>query len=165
MAGSIKKGLLRSAVKAGVDVMLMADACGVLRGADNDVAGVIVALKQGLFAAKCSAFIDASENSTFSRTISGEKLNIEKCRYVIEIENSGVQKSRRVDAGDELNGFASSLTLHCNKRGDDRAFVEFEFYPESNDINKIEQQARNAACRVSKFWQKFQKQKRRGRIG
>ena len=155
MAGSIKKGLLRSAVKAGVDVMLMADACGMLRGADNDVAGVIVALKQGLFAAKCSAFIDASENSTFSRTISGEKLNIEKCRYVIEIENSGVQKSRRVDAGDELNGFASSLTLHCNKRGDDRAFVEFEFYPESNDINKIEQQARNAACRVSKFLAKI----------
>ncbi len=151
MAGSVKKGLLRSAIKGGVDVMLMADVCGVLRDADNAVCGVFVALKQGLFAVKCSAFLDASENSAFTRILTGENLSIGKCRYVIELENANVAGSKPVDLDGGLKELVSSLTLHCNKRGDDRAFAEFEFSPASQSPNRIEQQARALACQVSKL--------------
>ncbi len=149
MAGSIKKGLLRSVVNAGVDVMFMADVCGVLRDPENAVAGALVALKQGLFAVKCSAFLDASENSIFSRTLNGDRPDVEKCRYVVEIYNSNLGKSKSVNIGSDIDGIAPSITLHCNKRSGDRAFLEFEFYPESNDLNKIEQQARALACKIS----------------
>ena len=58
---------------------------------------------------------------------------------MVEIYNSNLGKSKSVNIGSDIDGIAPSITLHCNKRSGDRAFLEFEFYPESNDLNKIEQ--------------------------
>lgn len=143
-AGSLKKGMLRTLLLNGIDVLLMADVCGVLADDAENVCGVLVAMKQGVFSISGKAFVDASDRNFFTRDLFGMPYAITGASYVVEMDSV----TGDVPATLSVPGF-NYLQTHQGKKFADQYFVEFGFTPSHGDISMIEQQARTLAGQLS----------------
>ena len=144
-AGSLKKGMLRTLLLNGVDILLMTDICGILTDKNNHVSGVLTAMKQGVFSIAGKAFVDASDQNLFTRDLFGMAYEIRSASYVLEMDSVEGDVPSRL----EIQGF-KSLELHAGKKDKDQYFLEFGFTPTRNDLSLIEQQARTLAGILSK---------------
>ena len=143
-AGSLKKGMLRTLLLNGIDVLLMTDVCGVLADDAGNVSGVLVAMKQGVFSISGKAFVDTSDWNIFTRDLFGMPYGITGASYVVEMDSV----AGNAPATLSLPGF-NYLKTHQGKKFTDQYFVEFGFTPSQGDISRIEQQARTLAGRLS----------------
>ena len=148
-SGSVKKGLLRNLFLNKVHVMLMTDVCGIVTD-DNNVHGVLVACKQGLFSIKCKSFLDATENVLFTRELFNQSYKIKKAGFVIELINVSDTRLKEIKVDETFGILNHSIFLHKGKKAKDQQFLGFEFIPDGNDLSTIEQKARSIAAKLSK---------------
>ncbi|ODS82508.1 MAG: hypothetical protein ABS46_08770, partial [Cytophagaceae bacterium SCN 52-12] len=142
MAGSLKKGLLRNLLVSKVDVLLMTDVCGLF--SDNGkVSGAMLATKQGTYAVKCSAFLDASELSLFSRNLAGAAAAPASASFVLEVWNAANPEKKEIKVPGGIE--AQSISLHPGKHADHQVFLEFSFDAKGLSIDDTEHKARKIA--------------------
>jgi len=148
-AGSIKKGMLRNLLQQKIHILLMTDVCGLLSDGDN-VRGVLLAGKHGLFSVMCNNFLDASDNLLFSRSLTGHNYQIEKAGFVIEALNSKDPIKKEVTASESLGLCDQRIQIHRGKHLSDQVFLEFEYPVTSQNFDEIEHQSRLLAAQISK---------------
>lgn len=146
-AGSIKKGMLRNLLIYKVHVLLMTDVCGLFTDQTN-VCGVLLAGKHGLYSVKCKNFIDASDNLLFSRDIAGQKIQISKAGFVLELSNATNPQNSTVKVSEEFGLINNQIAFHQGKNIEHQVFIEFEFPVTSRDFNQMEVNARIIAGKI-----------------
>lgn len=139
--GSVRKALLKNLLQKKVDVLLMTDVCGVLT-ADNRVAGVMIACKQGTYTVDCNQFIDSSDQLLFSRAIAGEQINFEKAGFVLEIANAANPSRKTVSVPSDYGVSNNVVEFHLGKRSEDQLYISYEFDINASDIDEVEHKAR-----------------------
>lgn len=145
LAGSLKKGLLRNLLVSKVDVLLMTDICGLF--SDNGkVSGVMLATKQGTYAVKCAAFLDASEMRLFSRNLAGQAASLSSASFIIETWNT--LNPERKDISVPAGIGAQTLSLHPGKHADHQAFLAFSFDAKGLSIDETEHKARKITEKI-----------------
>ncbi len=149
-AGSLKKGLLRNLLLNKVHILLMTDVCGVF-SREKDINGVLLACKQGLFAVKCSSFIDASDNVVFSRDIFGQQYTIDRAGFIMEILETKVSRKMELVVPQSLGVRENKIVLHPGKNTKDQAYLEMEFAVGSPNIEEIEFQSRLLTYEIGKI--------------
>lgn len=148
-AGSVKKGLLRNLLINKVHVILMTDVCGIISDNDN-VHGVLVATKQGLYTINCKSFLDATENVLFTRELFNQKYKIKKAGFVLELTDVANSNTKVINVNDSFNILNNSIEVHKGKKTKDQRFIYFEFPTDGNDLSTIEQKARFISADLSK---------------
>lgn len=148
-AGSIKKGLLRNLLINNVHVLLMTDVCGIITDGKN-VSAALLACKHGLFTVKCRQFIDTSDNLCFSRNLIKQDYKIEKVGFVLEL--LGVKNSKRkiIKVPENLGLLNNEIHIHKGKNSDHQIFMEFQFLPSSQEMDKIELQSRSVSGEIGR---------------
>ena len=148
-SGSVRKGILRSLLASKVDVLLMTDVCGLFT--DNDsVQGVLVACKHGLYSIKGHNCIDASDNLLFSRQLLGDKYQIARAGFVLELMKADDPKKREVKVAKDFGLHQDRILFHPGKRSADQLFMEFEFPVASQVLDEIEHQAKLVAASLGR---------------
>lgn len=148
-AGSVKKGMLRTLLANKVDVLLMNDVCGILTDDQSTISGVVVASKHGLFSIPCNNFVDATDKLLFTRDLFNQKYRIREAGFVLEMDSVSKNSLHKL----RLPGLGlldNTVGVHPGKKMSDQYFVEYRFAVESNDLSRIEQQARMLSAKVSK---------------
>ena len=146
-AGSIKKGMLRNLLIHKVHVLLMTDVCGLFADQTN-ICGVLLACKHGLYSVKCKNFIDASDNLLFSRDIAGQKFQISKAGFVLELLNATNPQNIKVKVSEEFGLIHNQITFHQGKNIEHQVFIEYEFPVTSRDFDQMEVNARLIAGKI-----------------
>jgi ribulose 1,5-bisphosphate synthetase/thiazole synthase len=146
-SGSVRKGLLSSLLAAKIHVLLMTDVCGILSD-DENVQGVLVADKHGIHAIKCRSFIDASDQLLFSRGLLGQKYNVKKAGFVLEVMKAEQPERKTVKVSEKFGLTGNVLKFHPGKRSVDQLLVEFEFPVSSQNPEEIEHQARMISAKL-----------------
>jgi len=146
-SGTVRKGLLRSLLIRGVHVLLMTDVCGVFTAKDQ-VKGVLLACKQGLFAVACGHFVDASDNLLFSRQLFGQDCQASSAGFVMELSEAGPVGAKTVRVPKNLGLLNEQLHLHQGKNADDQVFAEFEFPLKGISLEQAELKARQLCAAV-----------------
>jgi flavin-dependent dehydrogenase len=126
-AGYIKKSLLGKLRQAGVQVLFMSGAVGVL-AIEERIAGVVIANKSGLQAMTSRAVIDATENQVLTQFSGGERkpaLPSQTCSWTIEFSSVMGRDSPVIELPHHLG--VSSLTLHQGSRGEGHVLAEVSF--------------------------------------
>ena len=150
-AGSIKKGLLRNLLINNIHIMFMTDVCGIITD-KNEVDGVLVAGRHGMYTVDCKAFIDASDNLFFTRQLFNHDCDITKAGFVMEWHNASYSGKQAIEipvVDADISG--NKVVLHKGKRNEGQVFVEFSFDTKSFSLNLIERRARDIAQRLSKY--------------
>ncbi|MPR35954.1 FAD-dependent oxidoreductase [Salmonirosea aquatica] len=148
-SGSVRKGMLRNLLTNQVDVLLMTDVCGLLTDRDT-VQGVLVACKHGLYSIKGRSFIDASDNLLFSRQLLGDKYQIARAGFVLEVMKADKPQKRAVKVGQGFGLHQDRVQFHPGKRSADQLFMEFEFPVPSQNLDEIEHQAKLLSARLGR---------------
>jgi Dehydrogenases (flavoproteins) len=148
--GSLKKGMLRSLLVNNVDVLLMADVCGIITDNDNRVSGVAVACKHGLLSVACGHFVDASDHCFFTSDLFGHSYNISEASFVIEVEECLPIKEKTLTVSEDIGLIDNKLNVHKGKKYAGHYLFEFRFKPTVQEIGAIEQQARIITGRIGK---------------
>ncbi len=148
--GSLKKGMLRSLLVNKIDVLLMTDVCGIITDTGNNISGVTLASKHGLYSVRCGHFVDTSDNCMFTRDLFGQSYKINEAGFIFEVEESRPigQSLLNVDSNIGLAG--NKLFVYKGKKYDGHYLFEFRFKTQSQDISEIEQQARLLTGEISR---------------
>lgn len=146
-SGTIRKGLLRNLLIRKVHVLLMTDVCGIFTAKDQ-VKGVLLACKQGLFAVPCSHFVDASDNLLFSRQLFGQDYQIDSAGFVMELLKAGAVGAKTIQAPKDLGLQNQQVHLHLGKNAGDQVFVEFEFPAKGMGVEQAELRARQLCAEI-----------------
>jgi len=149
-AGSLKKGMLRSLLINKVDVLLMTDVCGIVSDKKNNVSGVVVASKQGLFSINCNSFIDATDHNLFTRDLFHQEYKISNAGFVLELEKIGNISDKSLLVSETFGILNNEIKLHKGKKVTDQHFLEYQFSVKENDLSAIEQKARSIAFEICK---------------
>ncbi|GAA5219966.1 hypothetical protein GCM10025777_05960 [Membranihabitans marinus] len=146
-AGSIRKTILRNLLINKVHVLLMTDVCGVFTDEKN-VNGVLLAGKHGIHSVKCLNFLDASDNAMFSRSLFNSPFKIDKVGFVLEILGAESANTETLNAPKSLNLLEDKIMVHRGKKTEDQVFFEFEYKPQSQNINELEHESRSKALAI-----------------
>ena len=149
-AGSLKKGMLRSLLVNKVDVLLMTDVCGVVSDKNNQVSGIVVASKHGVYSINCGSFIDATDHNMFTRDLFRQDYKIQDASFVIELEGVGTLSEKNLFVSDSLGLLNNRIDIHKGKKAADQYLLEYSFPVEKNDLSAIEQKARTIAFEIGK---------------
>ena len=147
-SGSVKKGLLRSLLLNNVDVLLMNEVCGLITQSNNEISGVIVANKLGVYGVRCSCFIDATDNNLFTRNVLDLNYHISKASYVIEIQDAQLDSVNTIEVPSSWQVSNDCLYVHRGKKSTDQYFLSFSFSVNTNNITLIEQEARDLSIQI-----------------
>ncbi len=147
LSGTVRKGMLRNLLIRKVHILLMTDVCGVFTSKDQ-VKGVLLACKQGLYAVSCSHLIDASDNLLFSRQLVGQDCLIDYAGFVLELLKAGPIEAKTLQAPQELGLRNHQLQLHQGKNAADQVFVEFEFPVKEMSVEQTEIRARQLCAKI-----------------
>ncbi|MFW5944984.1 MAG: FAD-dependent oxidoreductase [Bacteroidota bacterium] len=150
-AGSIRKGMLRNLLLNKVHVLLMTDVCGIL--SDNErVQGVLLADKHGLQMVRSRSFVDASDNVLFSRQLAEEPYQIKNAGFVLEIQGAENPQKKNIPVNKEIGVLNEKIQFHRGKYQEDQLFIEFDFPVQSQELEKIEHQARMLSAELGKHF-------------
>lgn len=148
-AGSLKKQMLCNLLKNKIDVLLMTDVCGIMTDNKSAVTGVIVASKHGVFSIKGGNYIDATDNNLFTRDLFNQRYSIGEASFVLEFDMVKENNLQEISmSGIGIKG--DKVNVHPGKKDKDQYFLEFSFPVKTNDLSKIEQQARFLSMQISK---------------
>lgn len=148
-AGSLKKGMLANLLQNGVEVLLMNDVFGILTDDDQKVTGVVVASKHGTFSIRGNCFVDATDQNFFTRNLLGEKFLIKEASFVLEfdqIQENSFTTVPMLGLGLKNN----EIRVHKGKKAAGLYLLEYTFPVKTNELSRIEQQARLLAMEVAK---------------
>ena len=149
-AGSLKKGMLRSLLVNGIDVLLMTDIWGVVVDNQNQVCGVTIASKHGLYFVSCGSFLDVSDGSLFTRGVLGLAYEIKEAGFVVELEGVSPECPNILSVDTSWGISDNCVKLHKGKKFPDQYLLEFRFRVSTNDLSCIERQARLLAAEIGK---------------
>jgi len=145
--GSIRKGMVRNLLIGKVDMLLMADTCGLFEN-KGQVSGVLLATKQGVFSVPCKTFIDASDQLLFSRRMAGKSLKVQKAGFVMELNKVNKPEFKEIKADPSFGLDGNKLTLYPGKLSDDHAFLAFEYTVDTDKLEEIEHKGRQIASQL-----------------
>lgn len=148
--GSLKKGMLHSLLANRVDILLMTDVCGIITDTNNQVSGVALASKHGLYSVGCGQFVDASDNCLFTRDLFRQKYKITDAGFIFEVEESRPIDQSILEIDQAIGVNENIVYVHKGKKQAGHYLFEFKFNPQKDDISEIEQEARLLTGKISK---------------
>ncbi len=148
LAGTVKKGMVRNLLVNKVHLLLMTDACGLFTDGEQ-VNGVLLACKHGLYSVKCRNFVDATDNLTFTRHLVSENKKIDHVGFVIELLGA-IVGSKKVVSAPGIGLLNDQLILRPGKNTDKQAFLYFDYPALDISPDQVEVKSRAIASEIGK---------------